>query len=814
VNYWLVNLVKRARVLPLIRVLAVFLLIAGPLGISQVSAADSFVVRDIQIQGLQRISEGTLFNYLPVNLGDTMTPLRVQEAMRAVFATGFFRDVQLYSDGETLIINVRERPSIESFTIEGNKDIKDEDLEEPLTKIGLKEGRIFDQSVLDEVEQSLLDQYYSGGKYAAEIESIVTELPGNKVEILINVKEGKRAKIRQINIVGNSIYDDEEILERFSLRTPHWLAFIRKDDLYSREALSGDLEGLRSMYMDSGYADFRIDSTQVALSPDRKSVFITINIEEGDLYKVASVDLAGDLILGEDQLRPYVQVRPEQIYSQQRISSSVELLKLRLGAEGYAFADVEPVPELNKDDKTIDLTFYIDPKNRVYVRSINFNGADTVNDVVFRREMRQLEGGYLSNNAVERSRVRLQRLPYVEQVSVETVPVPGTNDQVDVDFEIKEGLPGSFGGGIGYSDSQGILFNGNFVHTNFMGTGNRISADLNIGKYRSVIGGSYTNPYVTPDEVSRTISLTYRNITQFTRDASDFDTKTLNASIEYGYPLTEYQRIIYGGTWQRSELATSLSGSSQQAIDWTNSNGNPSKIPPDISVTDFDTYELLTGWIYDSRNRSLFPTRGSRHRATLSATIPGSEVEYWFLNYSIRKYQPATRYFLLAFKFDFSYGDAFGNTTSIPPFRNKFAGGPNTIRGFRENALGPVDTLGNPYGGNILTVLQNELVLPIPESWKTKSRVSLFFDIGNVFSNENINFWGPDYFTLGPAATRQSYKPGDSDLKYSTGLSVEWLSPMGLFKFSYAFPLNEEQTTATKWGDETERFQFTIGGAF
>ncbi len=774
---------------------------------SSLLAADEFILRDIRVEGLQRISEGTLFNYLPVNLGDEITPLRVQESMRAIFDTGFFRDVKLFRDGDTLVITVLERPSIESFSIEGNKDIKTEDLEEPLAKIGLKTGRIFDQSVLDEVEQSLLDQYYSGGKYAAQVESTVVELPGNKVDIQIVIKEGKRAKIRQINIVGNTIYDDDDILENIALRTPHWLSWIRKDDLYSREALSGDLEIIRSMYMDSGYADFAIDSTQVAVSPDKKSVFITVNLNEGNEFRITEVSLAGDLILEEAALRPYLQVRSGQIYSQRSISQSVDFLKLALGQEGYAFAEVQPVPELDPVDKTVALTFYIDPKNRVYVRSVNFDGADSVNDEVFRREMRQFEGSYLSNNQVERSRVRIQRLPYVEQVSVETNPVPGTSDQVDIDFEIKEGLPGSFGGGIGYSDSQGILLNGNFVHTNFMGTGNRISADLNFGKFRSIIGASYTNPYITPNEVSRTFSATYREITQFTADASDFDTTTLNLGVEFGYPLSEYQRMIYGGTFQKSELAVNRIGSSQQAIDWTLSNGNPQVIDSQIATTDFNTFELLAGWIFDSRNRSLFPTRGARHRATLSGAIPGSEVQYWFANYSFTNYLPVTRYFIFATNFDSSYGDSYGDTTSIPPYRNKFAGGPNTVRGYSENQLGPIDSLGNPYGGNMSLVMQNELVLPLPESLQRKTRASLFFDIGNVFSTGNVFFAAPDGSSI-------SYEPGDYDLKYSTGVSVQWLSPMGLFKFSYAFPLNAEDFGPKTFGDRTERFQFTIGGAF
>jgi outer membrane protein insertion porin family len=798
VHNTLVLLLRAARVF-----LPLCLLLIGSLAV----ADDYFVLRDVRIEGLQRISEGTLFNYLPVNLGDEVTPLRVQESMRAIFDTGFFRDVTMYQDGDTLVILVVERPSIESFSIEGNKDIKTEDLEEPLAKIGLKTGRIFDQSVLDEVEQSLLDQYYSGGKYAAEVDSTVIDLPGNKVDIQIVIKEGKRAKIRQINIVGNTVFTDSEILDKLALRTPHLLSFIRKDDLYSREALSGDLETVRSLYMDSGYADFDIDSTQVAVSPDKKSVFITVNVNEGQKFTISSVRLAGDLILGEEALRPYLQVVPEQTYSQRSISQSVDLLKLALGNEGYAFAEVQPVPDLDLVAKTVALTFYIDPKNRVYVRSINFDGADSVDDQVFRREMRQFEGAYLNNDRVERSRVRVQRLPYVEDVSVDTTPVPGTTDQVDVDFTIKEGLPGSFGGGIGYSESQGILLNGNFVHTNFMGTGNRVSSDLNIGQFRRIIGASYTNPYVTPNEVSRTLSGSYREITQFTADASDFDTTTLSLSIEYGYPVTEYQRVIWGGTWQQSELAVNRVGSSQQAIDWVLSNGNPTVIDPQVAVTDFFSLDFLAGWVYDSRNRSLFPTRGAQHRAIFTATIPGSEVQYWAANYSYDQYIPTARYFVLAFRLETSYGESFGDTTSIPPYRNRFAGGPNTVRGYRENGLGPVDSLGNPYGGNLLTVLQNELILPLPQSLQRKTRAALFFDIGNVFSTGDVNFDAPDGMPT-------SYKPGDSDLKYSTGVSVQWLSPLGLFKFSYALPLNAEDFSATTFGDNTERFQFTIGGAF
>ncbi len=775
-----------------------------------VAQADSrLVVRDIRVEGLQRISEGTVFNYLPVNIGDALTQERVQEAIRAVYATGFFKDVELRWDEGTLLVVVLERPSIENFTISGNKDIKTEDLQEPLSRIGLKPGRIFNQSILDEVEQSLTDQYFSQGKYGATVKAEVEELPDNKVNIAINIKEGDRARIRQINIVGNTSYDDDELLDPFQLKTPHLLSFIRQDDRYSREALSGDLETLRSFYMDRGFADFGIESTQVAISPDKKDIFITINIVEGDRYKVSDVRLAGELVLSEPELNPYVQVKPGQTYSQQLITQSAELIRLRLGEEGYAFATVEPVPELDREAKTAAVTLYVEPKNRVYVRRINFNGASSVNDEVLRREMRQFEGAYLSNSRLERSKIRLQRLPYIEKVEVATNPVPGTPDLVDVDFEIEEGLPGQFGGGIGYSESQKLLLNGSFVHTNFLGTGNRIAADINSGRYRTIYSFSHTNPYRTRNEVSQTISFAYRDITQFTSDASDFSTETLSASVEWGYPLTEYQRLIFGFTWQSAELLTD-SFSTLQSQEWVRNNGDSSEVPiagGTIYSTKFDTIETIAGWVFDSRNRALFATRGTRQRLVLSTTVPGSDVEYYTLNYNFQQYLPLAKWWNFVVNLDLGYGDKIGDTTAIPPYKNYFGGGPDTIRGFRENSLGPRDTFGNPYGGDLLIAGQAELLLPMPEKWSSRARFTLFYDVGNVFSVGDVEFFDKQGDPI-------EYDFDLDQLKHSVGISAQWLAPLGLFRFSYGFPLNAEDGTVRYFGDETERFQFSIGGAF
>jgi outer membrane protein insertion porin family len=800
-------------------VCALLLMLAySPLAYTQEPA--TFIVEDIRIEGLQRISEGAVFNYLPVSIGDELDRQRIQEAMRAMFATEFFANVELRRDGNTLIISVVERPTIANFEITGNKDIKTEDLMESLSLIGLKRGRILNQSVLDDVERSLTDEYFSQGKYAAVVKAEVQELPDNQVEININIKEGDRARIRQINIVGNTIYDDEDLLEIFQLRTPHWLSFIRQDDRYSREALQGDLESLRSYYMDRGYADFGLDSTQVAISPDKKDIFITINIVEGDLYKISDVKLAGELIVPESALAPYVQVRPGQIFSQRLLTNTEELIQLRLGEEGYAFTDVEPVTELDKETHEVEVTFYVDPKNRVYVRRINFNGADAVNDEVFRREMRQFEGGYLSKNKVDRSRVRLQRLPYIESVEVKNNPVPGTSDLVDVDFNITEGLPGQFGGGLGYSDSQGVLFNANFVHTNFMGTGNRVQSDLNIGDFTKVIGASYTNPYVSLNEVSRTLSASYRKTTQFTSDASDLDSKSVSLGANWGYPLSEYQRVNMGFSYQIQTLTANQNSSALQAFGWVAQNGDTNFYSGScndgctlFATTDFNTLELNTGWSYDTRNRALFASSGARHSFGASVTVPGSDVEFFYLNYRYNQYIPLNRYFTFAFNGNLGYGEAIGDTTSLPPYKNFYAGGPNTVRGYKENSLGPLDTLNNPYGGNLLVVGQAELVLPIPVSWQSRSRFVLFYDIGNTFSTEDVPFFNSD---LSQQLPSDYYRFSFDDLRQSYGIAAEWLAPLGLFKFSYGIPVNE--FTGNDFDnlrpDETENFQFTIGGAF
>ncbi len=788
-------------------VFASFLLLAAPaFGL----LGEPFVVRDMRVEGLQRISEGTVFNYLPINIGDTVDRVRIQEAIRALYGQGLFDNIEVRRDTNTLVIAVRERPSIESFEIEGNKDIKTEDLMESLRGVGLAKGRTFDRSVLDNVEMFLREQYFDRGKYGVQIRTMVEDRPNNTVRIKIDVTEGDRAKIRQVNIVGNRTFEEDEIREDFELDTANWLSWIRQDDRYSKEALEGDLETLRSHYMNRGYADFQVESTQVAISPNKKDIFVTITVAEGDQYTVTDVKLVGEMVVPEAYLRGMILARPGSIFNQALLTSTSELMSMRLGEEGYANAEVEPVWELDREAKTADITFFVDPKSRVYVRRINFNGVSQIDDEVLRREMRQMEGAYLSNLLVDRSKILLQRLPYVESVEVENKPVPGSPDLVDVEFDIEYRMPGQFSGGIGYSESQKLLLNGSIVHTNFMGTGNRVALELNSGRYSKLYSLSHTDPAITMDGIRRTVSFNYRDITRYADATSDFSTQTLGASVDYGYPIGEYQSLSFGVSYQQAELATSA-GSSQQAQDWVRNNGNTYIENVGNGViffgTEFETFELLSGWTYDSRNRALFANRGMRQQLFLGFAVPGSDVEYYSARYSFTKYLPITNKWVLAFNADAGYAKALGDTTAVPPYKQFYGGGPDSVRGFRESYLGPRDSFGNPYGGNVLVAGQVELILPLPDKWASQARASIFYDVGNVFNTGEVAFTD----RLGAPI---EYKPDFDELRASVGIGVQWLAPLGLFRFSYAYPLNAYNGNDRFYGDELERFQFSIGQAF
>jgi outer membrane protein insertion porin family len=781
-----------------------------------VAGKELFVVEEIRLEGLQRISEGTVYNYLPLNIGDRIDARRVAEAIRALYATGFFRDVELRRDGGSVIVAVMERPVIESFEIKGNKDIKTEDLHKSLRGVGLASGKSFDKSVLDEVKQYLTEQYFSRGKYSVRIDANAEELPDNRVKVSIDIREGARARIRNINIVGNQAFKEAELLDQLELREPNWLSWYRQDDRYAKESLAGDLEKLRSYYMDRGYADFAITSSQVALAPEKDELFITVNVKEGEVYEVSDVKLAGDMQVPESELRQLLSVAPGQTFSQRHVSQSSEAIRLRLGLDGYAFATVDPVPKLDAEKKQVSLSLVVDSGHRAYVRRINFLGTSDVNDEVLRREMRQLEGGYLSSIAVERSKIRLQRLPFIKEVDVETNPVPSTPDLVDLDVTIEPGLPGQFGGGVGYSESQSFILNGNIAHSNVLGTGQRVGAEFNGGKYSKIYSFSHTDPYITIDGVTRTVSTSYRDVSRLTSSFSSFSTETYASGVDFSYPITELQSVRFGTSLQHVELAT-FQSSSQQLQDWVTDNGSSylRSLDGDFLLgTEYDAIELSAGWVRDSRNRVLFPTQGSMHRFLAATTAPtsGNSINYMRTTFQYQQFfrfgfVPLLRELTFSFDTNLNYARALGDTTAVPPNLHFFTGGPNTVRGFAESTLGPRDSLGNPFGGDAAISGQLEALLPMPKKFAQSARASLFFDFGQSF------FVGDTEFTdkLGEP---KDYGFDMKELRASAGISIQWLAPLGLFRFSYAVPLRFQRETFRNFGDDLERFQFSIGNAF
>jgi outer membrane protein insertion porin family len=774
----------------------------------------TFTVLDIGVEGLQRVSEGTVLNYLPVNVGDELNPRRVREALRALYETGFFRNVEIRRDGSKLVVVVTERPTIESFDIKGNKEIKTEDLTKSLRNAGLAAGKIFDRAVLEDVKQGLTEQYFSRGRYGVLVDATVDEQPDNRVRINIKITEGSRARIRQISIIGNTMFKEKDILSTFELKTPQWNSWYKQNDRYSKESLSGDLEKLRSFYQDRGYANFEIESAQVAISPEKDDMFITVSIREGEIYRVSDSRIAGNTIVPLEQLQRLLLVQKGQIYSQQMIAATQQLLENRLGAEGYAFAKVDPVPKLDDEKKEVVMTFLIDPGKRVYVRRIAFVGVTRTNDVVLRREIRQLEGAWVSNVALERSKQRLQGLPYIEKVDFEKKRVDGSDDLVDVEFKIKEGQSASLSGGIGYSESSSFSLNANLADSDFLGTGKRLAVDATVGTYAQVYSFSQTNPYITVDGVSRTTTVSYSRQTQLTSTYSDFSTETWLARLDFGWPISERQGIHFGTSLQRLEFATTTN-SSTQLWQWVRNNGGERYLRRSgdyfIRGTISNVLELSAAWNYESRNRALFPTAGAAQSFTISSTVPGSELQYFMATYRFQQYftvpLPGLRSVPFRISTTAGYGAAYGNTDALPPNRHWFVGGPDSVRGFRESTLGPRDSQGNPYGGDAALYGSAEAILPMPAKWQSSARLSLFVDYGEAFYLGDTQF-------RNKAGQLSDTSFDLQRLRSSAGIAVQWLAPMGLFRFSYAIPLSWQKETTRLYGDDVENFQFSIGNAF
>lgn len=742
-------------------------------------AVEPFVIDDIRVEGLQRIALGTVLSYLPVNVGDTFEEARAPNVIRALFATGFFDDISLGVDGDTLVIVVRERPTIASITITGNKDIRTEQLKEALKSIGLSEGQVFDRSSLERMKVELERQYFSQGKYGVKVQTTLNVQDDNRVDVEIAIEEGYVARILRINIVGNKAYDDEVLLSKFQLGPATILSLFSDSDQYSRRRLSGDLETLRSHYLDNGYVNFSIDSTQVTITPDRRDVYITINVTEGEQYTVSSVSLAGDLIVPEEELRGLLKIGPNQIFSRRLTQESATAISSRLGLEGYAFANVNPVPELDREKREVALTFMVDPGRRIYVRRINVAGNIRTRDEVVRRELRQMEGGWISTDKVNLSRTRLMRLGFFEEANVETPSVPGVPDLIDVEFSVKERPSGSLMAGVGYSQAQGVLINASISQDNVFGTGRRISATVNNSSVNRVYSFSYNNPYYTLDGISRGFSLFARETDAAEADIADYSSDVYGLSVDYGFPLSEYNRASLSLGYEYTRIRTD-EDTPQSFLDFL-----------DLNDDRFNIYKLSGGITHDSRNRAILANQGRMHSLTTEIAVPGSGLEYYKLRYRGLEYVPLFGDFTLLLKGEIGYGDAYGDTSGLPFFENFYAGGPESVRGFRSNSLGPRDDnrTTRPLGGAFKTVANVELILPLPFTEENRSlRVSTFFDIGNVFADA-----------------------GDFDsgeLRRSVGVSVLWYTPLAPMTFSLGWPLNERE------GDRKETFQFTLGSFF
>jgi outer membrane protein insertion porin family len=741
--------------------------------------SEDIVVKDIRVEGLTRISAGTVFNYLPIKVGDTLTKKKAQDATRALFKTGFFRDIRLTRDGNILTVVVKERPSIDSIEIEGSKDIGKDDLKKSLKDVGLSEGRIFNKSLLDNVEAELRRQYFSRGRYSVQIDTTVTPMERNRVGIKIEIREGKVAKIRGINIVGNSAYSDKKILKVLSLSEPGFTTKFSGNDKYSKEKLIGDSEEIRNLYQNNGYLEFVIDSTQVSISPDKESMYITINLSEGKIYRVASYKLSGKLVLPENEIRQMITLKSGDVFSRKSITDITKAITDALGDKGYAFANVNPIPDVNKEKGEVSFTFFVDPGKRVYVRRVNFSGNTVTRDEVLRREMRQLEGSWFSPERVKRSRVRLQRLGFFDEINVETPQVPGTSDQVDVNVSVKERPTGNLLFGVGYSDFDGALINGSITETNLFGTGKNLSLRFDNSRSNRRLNLNYVNPYYTKTGISRGLSVYSTKINSALANTAAYLLSTSGAGVTFGFPTSENQSLRTGLAYEITDVSVTTEGA-QVAQDFVARYGDENAI-----------FRATFGWAYNSFNSALFPTSGGLQRITMETTFPGSDIDFTKTSYETALYLPVYKSAAFRSRLELGYGTGGGDTESLPFYKNYFAGGSRTVRGYRSRSLGPIDPVTNrPIGGNRRILANLELFFPFPGTGAGNNamRLSLFVDGGMVYGgNEDVD--------LGL-------------VRYSGGFAFNWFSPIGPLAFSYATPFNAEPD------DDIERFQFTIGVPF
>ena len=740
-------------------------------------AFDPFVVKDIRVEGVQRTEAGTVFSYLPIKVGDRVDDEKASAAVKALYATGFFRDVRLESENGVLVVIVQERPTISQIDITGTKEFDKDTLKKALKDIGIAESRIFDRSALERAEQEFKRQYINHGNYAVKVTTTVTPQERNRVAINFTVEEGEPSKIANINIVGARAFPEKTLINEMQLSTPGWLTWYTKNDQYSKQKLQGDLETLRSYYTNRGYLEFAVESTQVSITPDKQDIYITINITEGPRYTVSDVQLAGELLLPEAELMRLVQVRPGDVYSREKLTQSTKALSDRLGSDGYAFANVNAVPEIDRVKRTAGFTFFIDPGRRVYIRRINISGNSKTRDEVIRRELRQLEGAWYDAARIERSKVRITRLNFFDDVNIETPAVPGSPDQVDIEVTVTEKSTGNLLAGVGYSSADGIVLSGSISQNNIFGTGNALSASINSSRVNRSIGLSYTEPYWTSDGISRTIELYDKNVDPSSLPIAQYSSSTLGAAIAFGVPITETDSINFGGRVEHTKV---------QLFDQS---------PPAYFqfVQDFGTvtnsYILTAGWSRDSRDSILFPSKGVLQSVFGELALPFGDLTYYKLNYLIQWFTPMPLNTVLMLRADLGYGGGLQNKT-LPFFKAYYGGGVGSVRGYETASLGPQDIQGNTIGGREKIITNAELFFPLPGAKANDQsvRLSVFTDAGMIRD--------------------AGLQPELESFRYSAGVGVAWNSPVGPLKLSYAYPLKK------KPGDRIQNFQFQVGTIF
>ena len=735
----------------------------------------SFVVKDIRVEGLQRTEAGTVFSYLPVKVGDTITDEKAQQALRALFATGFFRDVRLEAEGDVLVVIVEERPAIAQIDLSGIKEFETDTVKRILRDSGMAEGRTFDRSVLENAEQELKRQYLSRGRYAAEVQTTVTPLERNRVGISMAVNEGDVAKIRGINIVGSQAFSEQTLLEQFVLRTPGWLTWYTKHDQYSKPKLSADLETLRSFYQDRGYLDFAIESTQVSITPDKRDIYITVNIIEGEKYAISDVRLEGQMLVPREELQKLVKYKAGEVFSRQRVNETNKAITDRLGNDGYAFANASTIPQVDKDKRTVALTIVVDPGRRVYVRRVNVAGNTRTRDEVIRREMRQLEGAYYDASKIELSKRRIDRTQYFKDVNVETAPVAESQDQIDVNFTVEEKPTGAFMLGAGFSSVDKFTVSSSVSQSNVFGSGKFVSLAVNSGKVNRTYALSYLNPYFTVDGVSQGFDVYSRRVDASSLAVGPYTTETMGGGVKFGYPLNETDAVNFGLVAENVKLGL-FSNSPLTYRTFASTFGNKY------------TYGAVSaGWGRDRRDSVILTTKGTLTRVGLEFAT--GDLEYYRANVQEAWYTPLSRTVTLALSGEFGYVHGVGNK-QVPFFKNFYAGGPGSVRGYRAFSLGPQDAETNVLGGTRKIIGSAELLFPVPGAQQDKSlRLAAFFDAGQVYgANEKVDF---------------------GNLRYSAGIGLAWSSPFGPLRLSLGQPLNEK-----KGFDRVERLQFTFGQTF